>query len=163
MNLKLTLVLIAASLTSTVSFAATQDTQAAPTVAINVAQYPVEHGCDAAAQAAADLIKLYPHEEGWKYVVVCDELSWQKLMILSATEDASYVYGSTFPTKHVTFLRASTLVATKYGQPTPNHIVAHELAHVFLHSRDEIGVDKLAEKWLKWSTAYTLQADYGKN
>jgi hypothetical protein len=48
------------------------------------------------------------------------------------------------------YVRGFTLVNTVTGYATtPEHIVAHELAHVFLDSADEKKVDNQAQIWMK--------------
>jgi len=100
-------------------------------------------------EALKGQLALFPHPERWTFVIACDDRAWDDLMALAG--HAGYgrgIFGATNPDNHSTLLRGTTLL----GQDRvmmPEHLVAHELAHVYLHSSDERRVEDRATDWLR--------------
>ena len=92
---------------------------------------------------------MYPHPStGWSFVVVCDEESWKHLMQRTFLDKKlGEHYGETDIDKGITLIRGYKLLNPDAGA-SPEHIIAHELAHIMLHSRDEKKVDRQAEMWV---------------
>jgi hypothetical protein len=91
----------------------------------------------------------FPHPDTWTFVIACDDHAWDDLMALSG--HAGYgrgIFGATNPDNHSTLLRGRTLLG-KDREMTPEHLVAHELAHIYLHSSDERRVEDRAFDWMK--------------
>lgn len=96
----------------------------------------------------AQLVK-FPHPDTWTFIIACDENAWDDLMALSGHAGSSRViFGATDPDNHSTLLRGTTLLG-KDRVMSPEHLVAHELAHVFLQSSNERRVEDQALDWLK--------------
>jgi hypothetical protein len=116
---------------------------------VHVTQYPADV-CPDVAAVAARLIGEYPHPSGWRYVVACDETGWGRLIELAAPgQNADDIFGATEPSVRLTILRGTRLVYPRAGEPTPDHTVAHELAHIFLHSSDDTSADRLCKRWME--------------
>ncbi|HMF63692.1 MAG TPA: hypothetical protein VK608_06345 [Edaphobacter sp.] len=60
------------------------------------------------------------------------------------------VYGATFFNSHTTMLRGSA-IAGHAANVTAAHLVAHELAHIYLHSTEQL-VDAQATTWINTHT-----------
>jgi predicted SprT family Zn-dependent metalloprotease len=56
------------------------------------------------------------------------------------------IYGATFLPTHLTLLRGSSFDQV---QPDPELVIAHELAHIYLHSEDEVEVDHASREWVE--------------
>lgn len=110
----------------------------------SIPQLCLDEGRELNAQLARFL-----HPETWTFVVACDDRAWDDLMALSGHAGSSRVmFGATNPDNHSTLLRGTNLLG-KDRVMTPEHLVAHELAHVYLHSSDERRVEDKALDWLK--------------
>lgn len=96
------------------------------------------------------LVSEYPHPAAWKYADVCDESSWRQVVreFAPVASDPDTVYGITLPSSHITFFRGTRIAKARPDEPTPDHIVAHELAHIYLNSPDDSVVDALAKEWM---------------
>ncbi|RZU39302.1 hypothetical protein [Edaphobacter modestus] len=90
-------------------------------------------------------------EKTWKWVVIVDDTMWQQLMIKLGFDPNTPLqyYGQTDIDHQVTFIRGWALIHPELFNQVPEHIIAHEMAHVFLHSRDEKLVDDQALTWIK--------------
>lgn len=96
----------------------------------------------------SQLVK-FPHPNSWTFVIACDEKAWDDLMALAGHAGSSRViFGATNPDNNSTLLRGTTLLG-KDPVMTPEHLVAHELAHVYLHSSNERRVEDQALDWIK--------------
>lgn len=105
--------------------------------------------CTIAGNALLKGLDLFPHPATWTYVVICDDASWTQVMKLQGICDIQHVHGNTNPETKTTFFRGTTLRGEdKYV--TAEHVIAHELAHVYLNSRDEIAVEAKAIDWLQY-------------
>ena len=95
------------------------------------------------------LLSEYPHPaSGWNFVVVCDDTTWQHVLRKAGIADGpGERYGETDIAHNLTLIRGDKLIHADMGV-TPEHIVAHELAHVMLHSTDEAKVDRQAFAWM---------------
>lgn len=94
----------------------------------------------------------YPRPANWRFVIVCDEASWTTVLTKLGQYDPRYeVYGSTYLDSGVTYLRGWNLTHTSSDDPSPDRIVAHEEAHIYLHSTNDGKVETLAHQWLKGS------------
>ncbi len=114
------------------------------------------------------LLTVYPHPaSGWNFVVVCDDTTWQHVMRkIGMADDPREHYGETDIDHNLTLIRGIKLIRPDMGV-SPEHIIAHELAHVMLHSTDEAKVDRQAFAWMaergegasksgtKWRLAYS--------
>lgn len=106
---------------------------------------------DACVQEAQIVVKyasLYPHPKtGWQFIVVCDDNTWKMFMRGNSNEQGDD-YGRTDIDKNITLIRGSKILHPDIGA-TPEHIIAHELAPIMLHSRDEDKVDKQSILWIE--------------
>ena len=111
---------------------------------------PVSADCQQEMSVFVKLASVYPHpKSGWKFYIVCDESTWKEFMQQSFfSTDGMEHYGETDIDKGVTMIRGWKLIHPDLGV-TPDHIVAHELAHIMLHSRDERKVDAQAYMWIQ--------------
>jgi hypothetical protein len=113
---------------------------------------PGEHvpqECQQAAQLFAHLAAIYPHPKyGWHFIIVCDDSSWDAVMQKMGFVDGMTHYAETEIDRRITLFRGRKLIHSDTGVP-PEHIVAHELAHIMLHSRDEQIVNLTARKWVE--------------
>jgi hypothetical protein len=105
--------------------------------------------CIQQAQTAISIIKQYPHPDTWTWIVICDDLAWQRWeRHISWNENGSPLLALTDRSSKVTYLRGpSILNPAMQAAARPEHFIAHELAHIALNSSDESAVDKLAWKW----------------
>ena len=140
---------------------------ATPVVAQNQLSYvsnygkpnqPVTTECRQMGQVFTHFASLYPHpKSGWSFVIVCDENTWKAFM-----QKTDFVggqvdhYGETDIDAGLTLIRGYKLLYPDIGV-TAEHVVAHELAHVTLHSRDEYLVDATAMQWIKQQEAKSGQ------
>lgn len=110
---------------------------------------PIPADCQQAAQAFVHLASRFPHpKSGWEFVIVCDEGTWKAaIQRMDLTNEPGEHYGETDIDRNITLFRGWKLIHPDM-QATPEHIVAHELAHIMLHSRDEFLVDKTALDWV---------------
>jgi hypothetical protein len=94
----------------------------------------------------------YPRPATWRFIIVCEESSWKTVLTNLGQYDPRYeVYGSTYLDSGVTYLRGWKLTHTSSSDPSPDRIVAHEDAHIYLHSTNDYKVENLAQKWVKQS------------
>ena len=105
--------------------------------------------CKQEVQVFEQLASEFPHPKtGWRFVVLCDEPTWNQFMERSGERlDGLDHYGETDIDQHLTIIRGWKLIHPDLGVD-PEHFVAHELAHVMLHSRNEAKVEKVALQWL---------------
>ncbi len=101
------------------------------------------------------LLALYPHPDRWTYVIACDDPGWNDLMKRMDKRKGEHYGETNFQSEaQITFLRGTTLLglddSLEKGLPviTPEHLVTHELGHIYLHSSDEEKVDRLALSWI---------------
>jgi hypothetical protein len=107
--------------------------------------------CIEAKAVLADALTAYPHPDKWTYIIVCDNNAWHQVMThLGITESDGHHLGETDFSDEgkLTYLNGAAFVAMDDERTTPEHVVAHELCHIYLHSRNEVKVDKLATEWV---------------
>jgi len=105
--------------------------------------------CLMAGDALVTELNQFPHPATWTYIVVCDDRSWDDVMTANGQTQAKYIHGATDRVHHLTMFRGTTLRDDNGTGITSDHVVAHELCHIFLHSDDEVAVDTLALAWVK--------------
>lgn len=95
------------------------------------------------------LISSYPHPESWTWIMACDDRTWTGLLQHLGQESAGqYIYALTDQENHITYVRAEGILHPAQGPVSePDHVIAHELAHIYLHSADERLVDHQAIDW----------------
>lgn len=113
---------------------------------------------DAVAEAKifGQVARQFPlREKQWKWVIVADDALWHQLIIRMGFRDDPRIsyYGQTDLEGHQTYIRGWTLLHPDQPDAAPEHVIAHEMAHVYLHSTDEVVVDKTAHQWMKDAAA----------
>ncbi len=103
-------------------------------------------------------IQAYPHPNGWTWFVACDEDAWARIQRQQGNQVGSGILAITNRPAHATILRGSAMLHAYSEDPRaqPEHIVAHELCHIYLQSSDESKVDDLATRWMKERKAKRL-------
>jgi hypothetical protein len=98
-------------------------------------------------------------EKAWKYVIVADDTMWKQLMVKMGFDPNTPLqyFGQTDIDHSITFIRGWALIHPELFGQDPEHIIAHEMAHIYLHSRDEKLVDDQAVAWIKASKKNTVQ------
>lgn len=95
-------------------------------------------------------IQAYPHPIGWTWFVACDEAVWARIQKHQGNQVGSGILAITNRPALSTIIRGSAMLhpySDDY-RAQPEHIVAHELCHIYLDSSDESKVDELATKWV---------------
>lgn len=104
---------------------------------------------DAGAALKTEMSK-FPVPAKWTFVIACDTAAWDNLMALSNHADRSRsIFGATNPDNQSTLMRGTTLLGQDEPEMSATHMVAHELAHIYMHSADERKVDMQALAWIK--------------
>ena len=113
------------------------------------ANQPVPAECVQEVKLFESLAAKLPHpKSGWKFVMVCDDGSWNLAMQhIGFSGDGMEHYGETDLTGKMTLFRGEKLIHPDIGV-SAEHIVAHELAHVMMQSTDELKVDQQALAWI---------------
>jgi hypothetical protein len=108
--------------------------------------------CKQEELAFAEIASQFPLPQKWTFYVVCDEPSWNNYVSRISIEKHlgmnTEVYGATYQEAGYTVLRGYKLTHSD-DLTTPERIVAHELAHIYMHSSKDEQVDKLAQTWLR--------------
>ena len=130
---------------------------AVATAQVNVHSYPSHLGkdgstpqtcLDAGAVLQAEMAK-FPHPENWTVYVACDDDAWEKVVErIHPGSTGKFLYGDTDFAHNLTFFRGTTLLG-KTRKTTPEHLVAHEPAHIALQSFGEKKVDTQAITWIE--------------
>lgn len=97
-------------------------------------------------------LQKFPHPSKWTFIVACDETSWAAVeRHVDWSNVPGKVLGLTDIDHGITYLRGWSLIHPFDGteEACPEHVIAHELAHVYLHSSDERRVEDQALDWLK--------------
>lgn len=115
---------------------------------ITSGQLPTKE-CLSEIQVFTRLAIQFPHPTaGWSFIIVCDEMTWLGFMRrILPHQDLWEHYGETDIDKNITLIRGYKLLYPDRSAPA-EHIVAHELAHIMLHTRDEEKVDEQAVSWI---------------
>ncbi len=108
---------------------------------------PVPPECRQQAHIFAELLVRYPRPGSWHWILVCDEAGWRRFLRLSGRPEEAGIYASTELDARTTYLRGAKLLCFNDINPSPNQIVAHELAHIWLQSDDEARSNRLARRW----------------
>lgn len=92
--------------------------------------------------------------------MACDDRTWASLLQHLGHDTAGqYTYALTDQKNHITYLRAEGILNPTQGPDSePEHVIAHELAHIYLHSSDERRVDAQATAWQKSNQQPVLTA-----
>lgn len=95
-------------------------------------------------------IQAYPHPNNWTWFVACDEPAWARIQSQQGNQVGSGILAITNRPAHATMLRGSALLHAYSNdyRAQPEHIIAHELCHIYLQSSDEPKVDDLATRWV---------------
>jgi hypothetical protein len=107
--------------------------------------------CKAQIDLVGRLILKYPHPNEWSWYVACDDKTWIALARHLGIEDPSRqdaIYAATSLKQHSSYIRGPALRHLSAFVPSPDHVIAHELAHIYTGSRDEIIADDLSLQWL---------------
>lgn len=86
----------------------------------------------------------------WLWIIVVDEPMWKQLMVRMGLPDDPRIsyYGQTDLQDGVTYIRGYTLIHPDQPSARPEHVISHEMAHVYLNSADEVLVDHTADVWM---------------
>jgi hypothetical protein len=97
------------------------------------------------------LISSYPHPDSWTWIMACDDRTWTSLLQHLGQDTAGkYTFALTDQKNHITYVRVQGILNPTDGAASrPEHVLAHELAHIYLHSSDERQVDEQATAWIK--------------
>lgn len=119
---------------------------------------PVRQECLDQVAELRRQVEAYPHPARWTYVVACDDAQWPLVLahIGYAPPRNARVYGMTDLAEGLSIFRGRTLLNPEPRTVTSEIVVAHELAHIYLHSRDEDTVERQAQIWLKLHGKPTL-------
>jgi hypothetical protein len=93
--------------------------------------------------------------QAWQWIIVVDEPMWKLLMVRMGfpNDPRTSYYGQTDLQDGVTYIRGYTLLHPDQPDAKAEHVISHEMAHVYLNSADEGLVDRTADAWmLKFGT-----------
>lgn len=108
--------------------------------------------CKDQLEVVRKYLDVYPNPKEWTWWIACNEYSWKALASHLGIDQASghTIFAETDRKHHLTYVRGYMLMhPPEHVAITPEHIVAHELAHAYLDSGDEERVDDLAKQWMK--------------
>jgi hypothetical protein len=108
---------------------------------------PVPGECRQEAHAFALALVRYVRPDSWHWVLVCDEAGWRRFLRLSGRDEGAAIYASTDLDASTTYIRGSKLLYPYDLDARPDDIIAHELAHIRLHTGSEARADDLAQLW----------------
>jgi hypothetical protein len=103
--------------------------------------------CQDELQVLRTTLDKYPHPTKWTYIIACDDNAWSQLeRMVGVRESMSDVLGVTNydGQSPITIFKGTVLLTSMES----DHVVAHELAHIYLRSKDEFKVDALAQTWM---------------
>jgi len=87
----------------------------------------------------------YPLPAMWTFLIACDDAQWSLFLRHEGIIlDGRTHYGETDIQGGMTVLRGQTLLHPDAPGATPDHVIAHELAHIALRSDDEDKVESVA-------------------
>lgn len=95
-------------------------------------------------------IQAYPHPSDWTWFVACDEAAWAQIQLRQGNQIGSGILAITNRPARSTIIRGSAMLHAYSDdyRAQPEHIIAHELCHIYLQSSDESKVDDLATRWV---------------
>ncbi len=108
---------------------------------------PVE--CRREAGLLVGELVRYPRPVFWRWVLICDEAGWARFVRLSGRDGGEEIYASTDLESRTTYIRGSKLLNSGDQRASAEAVIAHELAHIQLRSRDEAAAEALARSWLR--------------
>ncbi len=108
---------------------------------------PVPKECREEAHVFATSLIRYPRPGSWHWVILCDEVGWQRFLRLTGRDEQAEIYASTDLEGRMTYLRGDKLLYPYDLQAHPDDIIAHELAHILLQSESEARAVDLARRW----------------
>jgi len=120
---------------------------------------PVPSECIEAGKSLVTQLNRFPRPDNWTFIIACDAKAWSNL---KADAGLSFngldVYGATNLKNSTTLLSGDTLRGKDASVLTPEHLVAHELAHIVLknytiRADNEQQVESLAQGWLSRKTS----------
>jgi hypothetical protein len=91
----------------------------------------------------------FPHPSIWTYVIACDDNQWENVLLHIGVQPSMLTYAATIRGRQVTYFRGSTFLHPDLPGSESRHVIAHELAHIYLNSADDAKVDALAHQWMK--------------
>jgi hypothetical protein len=104
--------------------------------------------CQTQADLLLQTLQRYPHPANWHWILLCDDAAWNHLLVhIDRSRDS--VYAVTDLEGRTTCVRGTTLLRPDQPQASPEHVVAHELAHIMLRTPDEDRAEQLARHWLR--------------
>jgi hypothetical protein len=112
--------------------------------------------CKQEAAALLPLLTRYHAPAGWTWIIACDEMSWQKVIEHVGQIDVNgRILGLTQLDDHRTYIRGYDLLqpVSFALEAQPKHTVAHELGHIFMHTRDEDKAESTAKELLRLFTS----------
>ena len=115
--------------------------------ALVAAGQPVPSECREEAHIFAQSLIRYPRPASWHWVLICDEAGWRRFLRLSGRSEGAPIYASTDLDGRTTYIRGTKLLYPYDLQTDPDGIVAHELAHIRLHSESEALANDLVRAW----------------
>ena len=108
--------------------------------------------CSAEAAILSATLARYPHPDSWTYVIACDDNAWNLVLTHLGLQNDGGIerYGETdFSDKaRITYLRGLALLHPSPAAVTADGVIAHELAHIQLHTRDEELAEAEARRWI---------------
>ncbi len=111
--------------------------------------------CSAKMQAVKAAAAGLHAPEDWHFVVVCGENGWKSYAAYAMDENASLLNASadTNLEQHETFLREDKLDLANLH--SVRRVVAHEVAGIAVHSKDEVAIHQQMKLWFGESPAHT--------
>jgi hypothetical protein len=127
---------------------------------------PAPLNCQEQAAVLEQALNRFPRPDAWRWVVLCDDAAWREFLLRSHSSGdpidsgaGEAVYASTDLAAHLTILRGTTLLKPNTPLARADHVVAHELAHILLHTEDEDRAERQAIQWLKERRENSLSAE----
>jgi len=113
---------------------------------------PIPAICLQQVEVFKTIAKNYPLPASWKFLIACDDVQWGLFLRHEGiTLDGRTHYAETDIQGGMTVLRGETLLYPDAPGAMPDHVIAHELAHIALHGEDEAKVESITQEWLAMS------------
>lgn len=119
---------------------------------------PISKICQEVLAVLLPSIQAYPHPDGWTWYVACDEAAWARIQMRQGNQVGSGILAITNRPARSTILRGFAMLHPYSDdfRARPEHVIAHELCHIYLQSSDEYKVDALATRWVERRRAQRL-------